>query len=271
MSSSYHEEIERVDYKLTLEEEIELAKKIKKGDKKAEDKLICSNLKFVISLCRRYLGHGVLFEDLVGAGNLGLIEAAKRYDPQKHNNEKFITFAVWYIKHHIFESIMMYKFIYRIPNTYHNDILKLSKIKAKLERSLNRPPNKEELLDALEIDEKHYDTLENLLDQNKFVGLSDFVNKDKNVTYADIICNEQAGADKAYDLRERRLEIFKSLDVLTPREKEVVIAYYGLKGVRYSLKELGDGLGLTREAVRIIRNNALKKLKSKSLALRDFV
>jgi RNA polymerase primary sigma factor len=271
MRSSYSEEVQDRFGLLTVEEEIELAKKISKGDKKAEEKLICSNLKFVASICRKYLGQGIELDDLIGAGNLGLVCAAKRYNPEEHNNEKFITFAVWYIKHYVFEAIMMNRFSFRIPNSYHNDILRFCKIKQQLTSKLNRDPTKEELIESLKIEETRLDTIIDFTDQNKFVSLSDFVCKAKGLTYADVICTDQKGIDKYYDLRERRIEILKALKVLTEREKFIIVSYYGLMGVSYSLKELGDELNLTMEAIRIIRNNALKKLSSKDLSLRDFL
>jgi len=270
MSPSYSEEIEKRYNKLSTAEELQLAERIKKGDKKAENKLICSNLKFVISICRKYQGQGVLLEDLIGAGNIGLIEAARRFDPGRHCGEKFITFAVWYIKHHVFESIMMFKFMYRIPNTYHNDILKYNKIKLSLERRFCRPPTKSELLESMEVDEQRLDVIEDLLDQNKFVSLSDFVSKAKNVTYADVICNEQEDVSKVYDLRERRRSIYKALDNLTPQEKKVIVHYFGLSNIKLSLKELGTQFGITREAVRFIKNRALKKLGALGNNLKEF-
>jgi RNA polymerase primary sigma factor len=271
MLSSYQKKIEKKFKKLTLSEEIELAQKIKEGDKKAEDKLICSNLKFVISFCRKYEGQGIPIEDLVSAGNMGLIDAAKRYDPDQHNNEKFITFAVWYIKHYVFDTIMMNRFIYRIPNTYHNDILKLSKTRAMLGSRLNREPTNEEILEEIGMEESHFDIISDITDKNKFVSLSEYVGKSQDVTYADVICSDQEGIDKTYELRERRLEIFKALEGLTKRERDIVIAYYGLQGVNNSLKIISEDLNLTKEAIRIIKNKALDKLKSKSSALKDFI
>jgi len=271
MFSSYYEEIEKKYEKLTTEQELDLAKKIKKGDKEAENRLICCNLKFVVNICHRYQGQGVILEDLIGAGNIGLVEASKRYDPYLHNGEKFITFAVWYIKHYIFKAIKMYKFLYRIPNTYHNDILKYYRVKDNLEKKYNRPPTKEELVKAMGIKLNHLDTIIDLLDQNKFVNLSDFINKAKNITYEDVVCSDRTNVDSIYSLRERREKIFKALESLTDREKRIIISYYGLSDVKFNLKELSKDLGITKEAVRVIKNKALKKLEANDKHLKELL
>jgi RNA polymerase primary sigma factor len=273
MLSSYVEDIKNHESALTLEEEHALAEDIRKGDQKARDRLICANLRFVISIARKFAGQGLGVEDLIGAGNIGLTEAAKRYDPKGHNNEKFITFAVWYIKHYIFEAIAEYRFLYRIPSTQLNDIIKYSKAFHRLERKGGKTPDREDVFKELDISRDRFKLIEDLIDKNKFVNLSDYVSKAKGITYADVVCSDNAHIEAKYELRERRKIIFRLIEeMLEERDQHIVISYYGLRGTSKSLKELGDELGMSRENVRIRRDKALGKIKSKhSEILKDFL
>lgn len=273
MLSNYIKDIEaHYGGPLSPKEEIDTVHKIKKGDKKAVDTLIGCNLKFVITIAKKYLGQGLPLADLIGAGNLGLIKAAKRYDPESHNKDKFITFAVWWIKHYIFDAILMYKFAYRIPNSYLNDIFKYLKAKDKIKKQNKGNITKKQILAKLNINEDRLQIIEGLISNGKFVNLSDKINDERGVTFEDVITNKSFNIEDLYILRERRKTIYNCLSKLNKIDRHIIVKYYGLDGDQRSLRQLGEEFNLTREAVRVKRDKALAKIKFRDCEiLKDFL
>lgn len=250
---------------LTPEQEKEILEKIKLGDKETFQKLILSNLRFVINIAKRYAGYGIPLQDLISAGNIGLIEAAKRFDPSK--GVKFISYAIWWIKQSIINTLSQEGDIIRKPTKIQSLFQKISNAYFYLKDSLNREPSIDEihsflLREGLEVEK---DTIENYLFFNQhFISLDEpILSQDEDIHLSDTISN--SGTEDI----ERKLideDILKSidelLDTLSPREKQILIHRFGLYGEEpKTLKEVGDIVGISRERVRQIEIRLLKKLR----------
>ncbi|WP_028950720.1 sigma-70 family RNA polymerase sigma factor [Sulfurihydrogenibium subterraneum] len=250
---------------LTPQEEKETLEKIQLGDKEAFKKLVLSNLRFVINVAKRYAGYGIPLQDLISAGNIGLIEAAKRFDPSK--GVRFISYAIWWIKQSIINTISHEGDIIKKPSKVQNLYQKISNAYFYLKDSLNREPSVEEihsflLREGIEIEK---DTIESYLFFNQyFVSLDEpIISSDEDIYLSDTI--SKSGTEEI----EKKLvdeDILKSIDdlleTLSPRERQIVIHRFGLYGKEpKTLKEVGDIVGISRERVRQIEIRLLKKLR----------
>ena len=255
---------------LTQQEEVDLAKKIKKGDQKAIDKLVKANLKFVVSIAKEYQGQGLALSDLISEGNLGLIKAATRFDHNK--GFRFISYAVWWIRKVIMEHLGQHGRMVRLPANRINGISKLEKKLNTLEQELGRPVTVQELIDnfGAELSPKMIEEYELLGVLNTYSMDSldrDISGEEGNgTTLADTMSDESIfqATDQGLLNQDIKQELTKALDGLKPREREVIIAIYGLDGqLPRTLNDIGDQLGVTREMVRQVRQKALAKLKDK--------
>ncbi|MBX0312014.1 MAG: RNA polymerase sigma factor RpoD/SigA [Sulfurihydrogenibium sp.] len=264
---------------LSKEEEEELLKKVKEGSKEALDKLIVSNLRFVISIANQYAEFGVPFPDLVAAGNLGLVEAAKRFDPSK--GVRFTTYAVWWIKQSIISTIWHETDIIRKPNRIQVHGSKINNAYTHLKEVLGREPTIDEIVSYLEeqgvkIDKSAVEST--ILYKKTFISLETPVeskSEDDNLTIEGLISvhdTEDIEREIAEeDLKRATNEI---LEILSPRERAIIIYRYGLDGEEpKTLKEVGEILGISRERVRQIERRALKRIKKIALdkGLKDFL
>lgn len=245
---------------LSRYEEEKLLKKIREGDPRARSKLISSNLRFVITVAKRYkFINDVPFEDLIAVGNLGLLRAARRFDARR--NVRFISFAVWWVRQAIIQTISMHTHQIRIPlNRVHRG-LKIKKCEELLCKKLNRNPTLEELADEAGL---RSDELRKFLASQPSVISIDStpVDADEDLLLRDIITDVQT--DPLYIIERRVLaeEIQKILAALTDRERIVLKHRFGLQHTRsHTLEEIGKLLGLTRERVRQIEAQALQKLR----------
>jgi RNA polymerase primary sigma factor len=244
---------------LSLDEEADLALRIRQGDRRALNKLISANLKFVVSVCRNYQNQGLPLTDLINEGNLGLIRAAKRFDETKHF--KFISYAVWWIRQAILQALAEQSRIINIPLNRVSAIHRIGKSGVKLEQKLGRSVSSSELSLHLSVDEN--EIRECLQLSANPISLESPLQADEEGKLGDMLKDENAESpDEIVLTGSLRQEVQNVLGTLGDREEEVVRLYFGI-GVDtgYTLEEIGQRFNLTRERVRQIKEKALKRLK----------
>lgn len=238
------------------DEQIELAKQFKNGDLKARDKLINSNLRFVVTCAKQFVGQGVPLVDLISSGNLGLIQSIEKFDPYKGYH--FISYAVWYIRREIMKSIYNTGRTIRYPITYISIITKVKKIYNDFISKNQREPTEEELIKLSNITQKQYDSV--VLNKSYCQSLDTPITEDGKSSIEDIIPEE---VNPLSDLFTKE-SILNSLKVLNPREYKVITEYYGLNGnYEKTIKEIAKEMNLGDERIRQIRKEAVKKLNKR--------
>jgi RNA polymerase primary sigma factor len=255
----YLHEIGKVEL-LSGEEEVELAKLIKKGDREALDKLIKANLRFVVSVAKQYQNQGLSLPDLINEGNLGLIKAAERFDETR--GFKFISYAVWWIRQSILQALAEQSRIVRLPLNKIGSINKINKAINKLEQEFQREPTVDELADLVESKSELIEDAMNF--SNVHISMDAPLHDEEMNNMYDIILNEDSPSpDSELIDSSLRKEIERSLSTLGEREADILRYYFGLnKYPPHTLEEIGDEFGLTRERVRQIKEKAIKKLKN---------
>ncbi len=245
---------------ITPAEEIDLARLIKKGDKQALNKLVRSNLKFVVYIAREYEERGLPLDELISEGNLGLMEAANRFDPER--GYKFISYAVWWIRQSILRALAKYSRLVRVPINRTWVLQKMTNIVNDLEQDLGRTPVLEEVAKELNIPVEELS--ENLSYLKHEVFLEDSTRPfEDSLSLIDKISSEEFSAPSSRLIEESmKIDIRLALDSLTPTEAEVLRKYFGLDRERpLTLLEIGDELHLSRERIRQIKNKALRRLQ----------
>ncbi len=262
---------------LSREEEEELLKKVKERDKEALDKLIVSNLRFVVSIASQYTEYGVPLADLIAAGNVGLVEAAKKFDPSKGN--KFITYAVWWIRQAITDIIWHETDIIKKPNRMHVYSGRVNKAYLHLKETLDREPTIDEVASYLEEQGLKVDRsiIENtLLHKKIFLSLDTPIQSDDDDLTLESTLSNYNTEDVERNIVEEDLKriINELLETLPPRERTVIIHRYGLNGEEpKTLEEIGKMLNISRERVRQIEIKALKRIRKMAVksGLKDFM
>ena len=245
---------------LTAEEEVELAQRIKEGDQVALDKLVRSNLRFVVSVAKQYQNQGLSLQDLINEGNLGLVKAAQRFDETR--GFKFISYAVWWIRQSILQAVAEQARIIRLPMNQVGALAKVKKAIALLEQKLQRRPTLKEIADAVGMEE---DKVEQLMSLNsRHVSTDAPLDDSDDANFLDVfVQDDEVQTDKAVELESTNRAIRHSLDMLSEKERTIVCMYFGLGTQReYSLEEIAMKLDISRERTRQIRDRALKRLRS---------
>ncbi|MDR2423263.1 MAG: RNA polymerase sigma factor RpoD/SigA [Prevotellaceae bacterium] len=265
----YLQEIGREEL-ITVEEEVELAQKIRRGDHEALEKLTKANLRFVVSVAKQYQNQGLSLPDLINEGNLGLIKAAEKFDETR--GFKFISYAVWWIRQSILQALAEQSRIVRLPLNQVGSLNKINKALAKFEQENERVPSSDELSTILEIPkEKVADTLRV---SGRHVSVdAPFVDGEDNSLLDVLINNDSPNADKGLLNESLAKEIDRALSTLTDRERDIVRFFFGIGTQELTLEEIGDRFGLTRERVRQIKEKAIRRLRhsSRSKLLKSYL
>ena len=253
----YLQEIGREEL-ITVEEEVELAQRIKKGDQEALDKLTRANLRFVVSVAKQYQNQGISLPDLINEGNLGLIKAAEKFDETR--GFKFISYAVWWIRQSILQALAEQSRIVRLPLNQVGSLNKINKALSQFEQQYERQPSPDELADMLEIPrEKIADTLRV---SGRHVSVdAPFVDGEDNSLLDVLVNNDSPNADKGLVNESLNTEIERALSTLTERERDIVKYFFGIGCQEMTLEEIGEKFGLTRERVRQIKEKAIRRLR----------
>lgn len=258
---------------LKPEEEIDLAIKIKKGDMAAQDKLVRANLRFVVSVAKMYQNQGLSLGDLINEGNIGLVKAAQRFDETR--GFKFISYAVWWVRQGIMSAIADQSRVVRLPLNRVGNLTKLGKVYRELEQEFERKPTTEELAKILEISSDEVAYILQISSRQVSVD-APFNNSDENkTTLMDVLHNEEQPMPDT-DLMQDSLrnEVADILSTLDEREAEVIRLSFGIgSNQKATLEEIGERFNLTRERIRQIKENALRKLRSskRSNKLKDYL
>ena len=256
--NSYLKDINKIPM-LSREEEIEVAKKAAKGDSKAKERLVTANLRFVVSCAKQYQGQGIPLIDLISEGNIGLQEAVDKFDVNKRF--KFISYAVWWIRQAIMHALNEHSRLLRLPRSQILQLNQITKASKEFEQSNGRLPSTKELSDLVEIDESK---VEQLLNLNIKPTSYDNPIGEESGTLIDLIPNQNIENTDATLFKEsKQKEINSILNLLTDREHDILIMYFGLNGDSLTLYEIADKFGLTHERTRQIKNNAINKLQNK--------
>ncbi|HEX7583200.1 MAG TPA: RNA polymerase sigma factor RpoD/SigA [Prolixibacteraceae bacterium] len=255
---------------ITVEEEVELAQRIKKGDQAALEKLTRANLRFVVSVAKQYQNQGLSLPDLINEGNLGLIKAAEKFDETR--GFKFISYAVWWIRQSILQALAEQSRIVRLPLNQVGSLNKINKAFSKFEQENERKPSPEELADALELPaDKVADTLRV---SGRHISVdAPFVEGEDNSLLDVLINNDSPNADRALMMESLAKEIERALATLTERESDIIRMFFGIGCQEMTLEEIGERFGLTRERVRQIKEKAIRRLRhtSRSKLLKTYL
>ena len=236
---------------ITVEEEVELAQRIKKGDRAALEKLTRANLRFVVSVAKQYQNQGLSLPDLINEGNLGLIKAAEKFDETR--GFKFISYAVWWIRQSILQALAEQSRIVRLPLNKIGSINKINKAYAKLEQEHEREPNASEIAGLLEITEN--EVKESMKNSGRHVSMDAPLVQDEDNNMYDVLRSDDSTTPESQLLYDSlKKEIDRAISTLTPREADVIRLYFGLNSKHpMTLEEIGEKFDLTRERVRQIK------------------
>ena len=256
----YLQEIGKEDL-ITVEEEVELAQRIRKGDQRALEKLTRANLRFVVSVAKQYQNQGLSLPDLINEGNLGLIKAAEKFDETR--GFKFISYAVWWIRQSILQALAEQSRIVRLPLNQVGSLNKINKAFSRFEQEHERRPSPEELAETLDLPaEKVADTLRV---SGRHISVdAPFVEGEDN-SLLDVLVNDDSPvADKTLINESLSTEVERALATLTERERDIIRLFFGINCQEMTLEEIGEKFGLTRERVRQIKEKAIRRLSPSS-------
>lgn len=247
-----HEEL------ISVEEEVELAQRIKKGDRKALEKLTRANLRFVVSVAKQYQNQGLSLPDLINEGNVGLIKAAEKFDETR--GFKFISYAVWWIRQSILQAIAEQSRIVRLPLNQVGSVNKINRVLNKFEQEHERRPSIDEIADNVDI--PHEKIEEAMKVNSRHVSVDAPVAEGEDNSLLDVLPNNDSPmADKKLVMESLREEINRALQTLNERERNIIEAFFGINQQEMTLEEIGDKYGLTRERVRQIKEKAIRRLR----------
>ena len=270
-SASLDKYLQEIGHKdlITVDEEVELAQKIKQGDQAALDKLVSANLRFVVSVAKQYQNQGLSLPDLIDEGNLGLIKAAQKFDETR--GFKFISYAVWWIRQSILQALAEQSRIVRLPLNQVGSLNKIGKALQRFEQENERRPSPAELAEQLDV------PVEKIADTMKVSGRhvsvdAPFVDGEDN-SLLDVLPNEDSPmADSSLTQESLSKEVNRALEQLNPRERDILKMFFGIGCQEMTLEEIGAKFDLTRERVRQIKEKAIRRLKGqKSKLLKSYL
>jgi len=250
---------------LTREQEQALARRIRKGDKDALDRLVKANLRFVVSIAKQYSNQGLPLEDLINDGNLGLIKAAHRFDEKR--GYKFISYAVWWIRQAMLQSLAEHSRIVRLPLNRAGTLYRIGKASRQLDQELGRAPNAREIAKKLKLSEEEVEDTMHIA--NTHVSLDEPYSTDQDDTSLVDYLQDDSSPMPDEETYGRALsdDMEKALATLSERERQILSMYFGLSREEpLTLEEIGKELGLTRERIRQIKEKAIIRLRHSSRA-----
>ena len=247
-----HEEL------ISVEEEVELAQRIKQGDRKALEKLTKANLRFVVSDTKQYQNQGLSLPDLINEGNVGLIKAADKFGETR--GFKFISYAVWWIRQSILQAIAEQSRIVRLPLNQVGSVNKINRVLNKFEQEHERRPSIDEIADNVDIPQDKIEEAMKVSSRHVSVD-APFADGEDNSLLDVLPNNDSPMADKKLVLESLREEINRALQTLNERERNIIEAFFGINQPEMTLEEIGDKYGLTRERVRQIKEKAIRRLR----------
>jgi len=258
---------------LSPEEEIELARRIKKGDQEALERLTRANLRFVVTVAKQYQNQGLSLADLINEGNLGLIKAAKRFDETR--GFKFISYAVWWIRQSILQALAEQSRVVRLPLNRIGALHRIGRAFSNLEREFEREPSQEELADELDMDRAQLDDVLQSSGHHLSLDAPFYYGDEKNTCLLELVENlTEPAPDSSLMDESLKIELENTLATLSKREAEIIRLYFGIGVERpLTLEEIGERFNLTRERVRQIKERAIKRLRhvSRSRHLRSYL
>jgi len=255
---------------ISAEEEVELAQRIKKGDRQALERLTKANLRFVISVAKQYQFQGLSLPDLINEGNLGLIKAAERFDETK--GFKFISYAVWWIRQSILQALAEQSRIVRLPLNQVGSLNRINKAFSKFEQENERTPSPDELAEKLEITREK--VTDSLRVSGRHVSVDAPFQDGEDNSLIDVLANHDTPDSDNVLINESLIkEIDRALATLTDRERDILKSFFGIGVQEMTLEEIGDQFDLTRERVRQIKEKAIRRLRhtSRSRLLKPFL
>lgn len=264
----YLQEIGREEL-LSVDEEVELAQRIRQGDERALDRLVCANLRFVVSVAKQYQNQGLSLPDLINEGNVGLIKAAQKFDETR--GFKFISYAVWWIRQSILQALAEQSRIVRLPLNQVGSLNKINKAISKFEQDFQRKPSSEELSEILDID---VDKISESVSVNgRHTSLDAPFSDSEDNSLMDVLTDADApNTDSSLNQESLSVEVDRALSQLIPRERDILKMFFGIGGQEMTLEEIALKFDLTRERVRQIKEKAIRRLKGqRSRHLRAFL
>ena len=244
---------------VSTDEEVELAKRIRQGDKNALERLVKANLRFVVSVAKQYQGQGLELTDLINEGNVGLINAAMKFDETR--GFKFISYAVWWVRQSILQALADKSRLVRLPLNQIGYVSKVNHFYHDFMQKNNRAPSLDEVADALGMEKSKVNAA--LLTSGKHISMNAPLIDDEDSCLLDLLTNEDKGnADSSLISDSLKEEVHHALDLLPERESQVIRMYFGINTPELSLEEIGEKLNLSRERVRQIKEKALTLLRN---------
>lgn len=264
----YLQEIGREEL-LSVDEEVELAQRIRQGDERALNRLVCANLRFVVSVAKQYQNQGLSLPDLINEGNVGLIKAAQKFDETR--GFKFISYAVWWIRQSILQALAEQSRIVRLPLNQVGSLNKINKAISKFEQDNQRKPSSEELSEILDID---VDKISESVSVNgRHTSLDAPFSDSEDNSLMDVLTDADAPhTDSSLNQESLSVEVDRALSQLHPRERDILKMFFGIGCQEMTLEEIALKFDLTRERVRQIKEKAIRRLKGqRSRHLRPFL
>lgn len=247
-----HEEL------LTTDEEVELAQRIRKGDKRALERLTKANLRFVVSVAKQYQNQGLSLPDLINEGNVGLIKAAEKFDETR--GFKFISYAVWWIRQSILQAIAEQSRLVRLPLNQVGSVNKITRELNKFEQEHERKPSVDEIAERVDLPE---DKIADAMKANsRHVSMDAPIADGEDSSMIDFLAGDSSNTDRELAIESLKAEVSRILKLLTDKEQKVLRAFFGIDGSpEMTLDEIGEKYNLTRERVRQLKEKALRRLR----------